>query len=66
MQEALDNMFDIEHGEKSNIINELKRRLDTIKGRLKRKIPPSWIWRMLELARKILTLPSTLAFCHMM
>ena len=40
MQEALDNMFDIEHGKKSHLINELKRRLDTIKSRQKRKTPP--------------------------
>ena len=33
-------MLDVEHGEKRGIINEPKRKLDTIKGRQKRKTPP--------------------------
>ena len=33
-------MFDTEHEERGIIINELKRKLDTIKNRQKRKTPP--------------------------
>ena len=38
VQEALDNMFDVEHGERSGIINKLKRKLDTIKSRQQAKL----------------------------